>query len=150
MGRKGALMQKNRAPKEKAGVVLYRRQNQDETHVLVVSARKFKNAWVFPVGSVKKGESLAEAAKRECEEESGYQVQVGHQLPPVQVLQGGKITRYTFFLATLLGESDHWETDRTRKWLPLSRIAGALPEIFQPLARSAGVFLTELLSGDPG
>ncbi len=130
-------MQKTRAPQEKAGVVLYRHQDEDEPHVLVVSARKFKNQWVFPVGSVKKGESLAQAAKRECEEESGYQVQIGQKLPPVQVSESGKTTRFTFFLATLAGESDHWETDRTRKWLPVSRVADVLPELFQQVARNA-------------
>ncbi len=139
--RKGAVMQKTPSPKEKAGVVLYRHLGDNEPQVLVVSARKFQNEWVFPVGSVKKGESLAAAAERECAEESGYQVETGLKLPPVQLSQSGKITRFTFFLATVVGELDHWERDRIRKWLPVSQVADALPEIFQAVARNAAAHM---------
>ena len=69
-------MKNRHTPKEKAGVVVYRQREGDEPLVLVVSARKFKNQWVFPVGSVEKDESLEAAAKRECEEESGSGVEV--------------------------------------------------------------------------
>jgi 8-oxo-dGTP pyrophosphatase MutT (NUDIX family) len=134
-------MQASHAPKEKAGVVLYRQQSEDEPQMLVVSARKFQDEWVFPVGSVKKGESLAEAAKRECAEESGYQVDLGLELPSVQFLQSGTATRFTFFLATVVGELDHWETDRIRKWLPMSQVVNVLPEIFQAVARHAAAHM---------
>ena len=134
-------MQTSHAPKEKAGVVVYRQHSGDEPHVLVVSARKFKNEWVFPVGSVKKGESLAEAAERECAEESGYQVNIGLKLPPVEFSLSDTTTRFTFFLATVVGERDQWETDRIRKWLPVSRVADCLPEIFQVVAHHAAAHM---------
>ena len=130
-------MNKRQATRQKAGVVLYRYENGDEVRVLVVSARKFRNQWVFPVGSVKKNESLEEAAKRECEEESGYQAQLGLKMPTIQVSQGGTPTPFTFFLATVSGEADSWETDRIRKWLPLSRLIDALPSVFHGVARLA-------------
>jgi 8-oxo-dGTP pyrophosphatase MutT (NUDIX family) len=130
-------MKKKQTTRQKAGVVLYRHETGDEAQVLVVSARKFRNQWVFPVGSVKKGESLAAAARRECEEESGYQVQIGLRLATIQVSQEGRATPFTFFLATISGETDSWETDRTRRWLPLSGLINALPAVFQGVARQA-------------
>ena len=130
-------MKNRHAPKEKAGVVVYRYKEGDVPLVLVVSARKFKNQWVFPVGSVKKGESLEAAAKRECEEESGYRVEIGLRLPTVQLTGSGTTKRFTFFLATVVGEADLWETDRKREWLPVSRAVAALPDVFQGVARKA-------------
>jgi 8-oxo-dGTP pyrophosphatase MutT (NUDIX family) len=128
---------KKKLPKEKAGVVAYRIQANDEPLVLVVSARKYENQWVFPVGSVKPGESLEAAAKRECEEESGYLVEVGDRLPSVEIPGNGKPKRFTFFLSTVVGQVDQWETDRRRKWLPASKVVAALPDVFQGLARRA-------------
>ena len=123
--------------KEKAGVVVYRFDDSAEPLVLVVSARKYKGQWVFPVGSVEAGESLEQAAKRECREESGYTVTIGAKLPAVQVEDDARIKRFTFFLATLVGETDEWESDRERKWIPASQVADALPDIFKPVARNA-------------
>ena len=116
---------------------MYRQREGDEPLVLVVSARKFKSQWVFPVGSVKKDESLEAAAKRECEEESGYKVEIGLRLPTVQFEGNNIIKRFTFFMATVVGETDQWETDRKRRWLPVSLIVGALPDVFQGVAREA-------------
>lgn len=123
--------------KEKAGVVVHRYEDSGELVFLVVSARKFKNQWVFPVGTVEKGESLEAAAKRECEEESGYQVEIGKKLPPVRYEGNNSVKRFTFFMATVVGETDQWEKDRVRKWLRASQVVAALPGIFQGVARNA-------------
>ena len=123
--------------KEKAGVVVYRNDPGEELHVLVVSARKFKNQWVFPVGTVEKGESLDAAARRECQEESGYLVELEQRLPPVETTTSGATKRFTFFLARAVGEVDAWETDRARRWLPASALVDALPAVFQGVARKA-------------
>lgn len=128
---------KMNAIKEKAGVVAYADDNRDEPVVLVVSARKFNNQWVFPVGSVEKGESLAEAAQRECKEESGYLVEIGSRLPPLELPGNGSIKRFTFFMATVVGTVAHWEADRQRKWLPVSQVVDVLPDVFQGTARKA-------------
>ena len=128
---------KQKLLKEKAGVVVYRSRETSEPVVLVVSARKYKNQWVFPVGSVKKGESLEAAAKRECEEESGYLVKIAGRLPSIEILGNGAAKRFTFFLATVVGEVDQWETDRQRKWFPASQVVAAVPDIFQGVARKA-------------
>jgi 8-oxo-dGTP pyrophosphatase MutT (NUDIX family) len=130
-------MEKQQPLKQKAGVVVYRRDNGDEVRVLVVSARKFSNQWVLPVGTVKKGESLQAAARRECEEESGYRVELGRKLPTIQISQRGTATPFTFFLATVQSETESWETDRIRRWVPLARLVDTLPTVFQGVARQA-------------
>ena len=130
-------MNNKKPQKEKAGVVVYRQREGDEPLVLVVSARKFKSQWIFPVGSVKKDESLEAAAKRECEEESGYRVDIGIRLSSFQLSGNGITKRFTFFLAKVVGETDQWETDRKKRWLPVSLIVGALPDVFQGVAREA-------------
>ena len=100
MGKK--ILKRERQQREKAGVLVNRYNNGDEPLVLVESARKLQNQLVFPVGSVKKGESFKEAAKRECEEESGYMVEIGCSLPPVQFEDDKIINRFTFFMATVV------------------------------------------------
>lgn len=127
-------MNNKKPQKEKAGVVVYRYKDGGEPFILVVSARKFKNQWVFPVGSVEKGESLEAAARRECEEESGYKVEIGLMLPSFQFEGNNIIKRFTFFMATVVGETHQWEKDRERKWLPASQVVAALPDIFQGVA----------------
>ena len=123
--------------KEKAGAVVFRDAHGKETQILVVSARKYENQWIFPVGTVEKGESLDAAARRECQEESGYLVKIGRKLPPVEILSNGAKKRFTFYLATVVGEVDAWETDRKRKWLPVSALVDALPTVFQSVAGQA-------------
>ncbi len=128
---------KNKSPKEKAGVVVYQRHKGSEPHLLIISARKFKNQWVFPVGSVEKGETLDEAARRECAEESGYVVTIEKKLTSIMVQSKHRVKRFTFFLSTVAGQMDQWETDRRIKWLPASEVVATLPEIFQGVAREA-------------
>jgi 8-oxo-dGTP pyrophosphatase MutT (NUDIX family) len=128
---------KKRSVKEKAGVIAYRLKEGEEPLVLVVSTRKVKGQWVFPVGSVEKGETLATAARRECEEESGYCVEIGYKFSSFQVTNDTIHKRFTFFLATVVGEVEQWETDRQRRWLPVSTIVDALPDVFRDVAGKA-------------
>ena len=128
--------------KEKAGVVAYKLEG-DEPLVLLVSARKVKGSWVFPVGGIDPGETAEIAAQRECEEESGYRVELGAQLAPVESCAKGKTVRFTFFLASVVSEAETWETDRTREWVPLSQAADRLPSIFQSVAAEAAQCLAK-------
>ncbi len=123
--------------KEKSGIVAYSRADGHEPSVLIVSSRKVKGSWVFPVGTVETGESLEEAATRECVEESGYRVQIEQKLKAVEVSRKKKTIRFTFFLATVIGEETEWETDRKRKWVPISEAVGFLPDIFHSVAHKA-------------
>lgn len=124
--------------KEKAGAVVCRNMPGAEPQVLLVTSRKLPGFWVFPVGSVEKGESLPEAAARECAEESGWHVQLGELLTEVNdTSDSGKPVRFTFYTAEEKGEAETWEQDRERKWVPLSQVPALLPEIFHPVARAA-------------
>ncbi|XOF33468.1 MAG: NUDIX hydrolase [Candidatus Electrothrix sp. YB6] len=128
--------------KEKAGVVAYKPEGS-EPLVLLVSARKVKGSWVFPVGGIDPGETAEIAAQRECEEESGYRVELGEQLASVESCVKGKTVRFIFFLASVVSEAETWETDRTREWVPLSQAADRLPSIFQSVAAEAAQYLAE-------
>ena len=124
--------------KEKAGAVVYKPGPGGEPLVLLVTARKVPGFWVFPVGSVDKGESLPEAAARECLEESGYRINIGEVLAEVNdTSDKGRPVRFTFYVATEHGEVETWEQDRERKWVPLSQAAALLPELFHSVARAA-------------
>ncbi len=134
------------ALREKAGVVAYRFVKGDEPHVLLITSRKYKGSWVFPVGAVKQGESLEAAAKRECAEEAGYCVDLRLKLPTIEAPDGETKIKFTFFLATVVGNAAQWETDRKRDWLPTSEVADALPTVFRPVALEAVQRLMQMSS----
>lgn len=123
---------------EKAGAVVWWQGPGQEPLVLLVSSRKSKGAWVFPVGGVESGELPAEAAARECLEESGCQVRIGPHLTAVEAEGADSLpSRFTFYLAEAVGEIGNWERDRSRIWVPLSEAVAFLPKIFQPAALAA-------------
>ncbi len=77
------------------------------------------------------------AAKRECKEETGYQVELGVKLSTVEVSDCETKVGFTFFLATVVGNATQWEKDRKRNWFPASKVADALPLVFRPVAIDA-------------
>ena len=122
--------------KHKAGVVVYREDENGVTEVLLVSARKHKGSWVFPVGTVEDHETLQVTAARECEEESGYLVETEDEIGTVQVKDGNKATFFTFYKARVTGEKDEYEKDRERKWVGTKGLEQTVAEIFKPIAKS--------------
>jgi 8-oxo-dGTP pyrophosphatase MutT (NUDIX family) len=120
----------------KAGVVVYRLR-PGGAEILLVSARRFPGSWVFPSGTVEKGEKAKEAARRECAEEAGYEVKLGPRLSPFEVVSGQTTSRYKLFLATIAREVLHDESDRDRKWVPLSQLPSIVPGLFQEAACEA-------------
>ncbi len=144
------MKQVEKSVKEKAGVIAYKYtkkyKNGKEPLVLLVTARKTKGSWVFPIGGVEKGESRKTAAKRECEEESGYCVEIGKKMTPIELSVDGKAIkaiRFTFYLATVVSQTEDWETDRTREWFPLSKATNRLPDTFHGAAQEAAQYLSE-------
>jgi len=141
------MKQVKETTKEKAGVIAYKytkkHKNGKEPLVLLVTARKVKGAWVFPVGGVDKGESRKAAARRECEEESGYCVEIEKKLTPIEFSPDGRIIRFTFYLATVVNTTENWETDRTREWFPLSEATDRLSDIFHGAALEAAQHLAK-------
>lgn len=132
--------------KEKAGVVAYRMVPGGDPLVLLVTSRKYKGSWVFPGGTVEAGESVEEAAQRECAEEAGYQVDLGMRLPAIEVSNRGTQLRFTFFLATVAGNAATWETDRRRGWYPASNVADMVPNAFRDVAYDAVQQLMQMKS----
>ena len=122
--------------KHKAGVVLYRDSGSNGIEVLLVSSRKHKESWVFPVGTVEDHETLQETAARECEEESGYVVQTEDEIGVIQDKSGETPTFFTFYKASITGEKDDYEKDRERKWVGLEQLEETIAEIFSPIAKS--------------
>ena len=68
---------------EEAGAVVARKQ-EGEPQVLLVTAKKRPNEWIFPKGHIEPGESAEVAARREAEEEAGVR---GHIVAPLGELR---------------------------------------------------------------
>lgn len=122
--------------KHKAGVVVYREDGNGNIEVLLVSARKHKDSWVFPVGTVEDHETLQVTAARECEEESGYLVETEDEIGIVQVEDDNSSTIFTFYKANVTGEKDEYEKDRKRKWVVLKELEESVADIFKPIAKN--------------
>ena len=122
--------------KRKSGVVAYRFNSENEIEVLLVSARKFKDSWVFPVGTVEKNESLKEAAARECLEESGYEVEIENKIDSITVENKGSVNKFTFYTGKVIGEYDIYEDDRERIWITIDKLPERIAPLFLPIAFS--------------
>ena len=130
------VIEHNNKVKHKAGVVVYRDSSNGGIEVLLVSARKHKDSWVFPVGTVEDHETLQVTAARECEEESGYLVETEDEIGTVQDKGGKTSTFFTFYKAQITGEKDDYEKDRERKWVGTEQLEQTVAEIFIPIAKS--------------
>ena len=127
---------------QKAGVVASRRTADGEIEVLVITARRRSHEWIFPVGTVDPGETLKQAAARECMEESGYTVRTGPLLKTLELDRKHGLRRFSFFAAHVTGEVDAYETDRRRRWVPLAQLVGTVTGAFSPVARAAVAHLS--------
>jgi ADP-ribose pyrophosphatase YjhB (NUDIX family) len=123
--------------KQKAGVVAYRQTETGQVEILVVSARKYPDAWLFPVGTVEPGETPAQAAIRECREESGYQIEIGPLLAKVDLPKNGVTQSFTFFTARVVGEVEDYEKDRQRRWVSPAELLQTVSHVFAPVAQAA-------------
>lgn len=134
--------------KYKAGVVPYRFIDDDKVEMLLITAREYPDSWIFPTGKVKKGETLEQAAARECAEESGYTVNIGDKLREIDVEHKNSIHRFVFFMGQVTGKIKNYETDREQKWVPSAKLLENTAEIFQPAALVAITKPVELLAAD--
>ncbi|MCY3985629.1 MAG: NUDIX domain-containing protein [Candidatus Dadabacteria bacterium] len=125
-----------RKPVQKAGVVAYRKNTLGEIEVILVSSRKLGDSWVFPAGGVDYGETPAEAAERECLEESGYKVEMEKPLE-IMVIEGEKRNiLYTFFQAKAIEDTGDYERDRKRKWCGIDNLPDTVAYLFREVAES--------------
>ncbi|WP_462137513.1 NUDIX domain-containing protein [Candidatus Mycalebacterium sp.] len=120
----------------KAGVVVRRSGESGEDEILLVSARRHAGSWVFPAGTVEDGEEPAQAAVRECAEESGYIVKTGDEIGTVTVSEGEWTKSFTFFSATVTAEAESKEQDRQVRWVGVSGLESEIAEVFVPIARN--------------
>jgi 8-oxo-dGTP pyrophosphatase MutT (NUDIX family) len=65
-----------------AGGVAWRRTTDGSTQVLVVHRPRYDD-WSFPKGKLDPGETFEQAAVRELDEETGFAVELGVELPTV-------------------------------------------------------------------
>ena len=123
-----------KAVRHKAGVVVYRENDKGETEVLLVSSRKYKGSWVFPVGTVEDHETLQVTAARECEEESGYIVEVEDEVGIVKKETDDSLILFTFYKARVIDRNEDYEQDREIRWVVLDDLNDDVAEIFVPVA----------------
>ena len=114
----------------------HRKNEAGETEVLLVSSRKLGNSWVFPAGGVDEGETPAEAAARECLEESGYVVEIERPLEELRFEGGKRDVVYSFFAARALEDTGDYERDRKRKWCGLSDLPDTVAGVFREVAEN--------------
>ena len=120
--------------KNKAGVVVYRKNDEGGTDILLISARKHKKSWVFPVGTVEDHETLQVTAARECEEESGYIVEVEDEVGTIKDSSKNGTNYFTFYKAQVLDETEEYEKDRERMWVSSEDLTDKVAGIFMPIA----------------
>ena len=135
----------------KAGVVAWRQTDTGTLEILLITARRHPGSWIFPVGTVDLGETLEQAAARECAEESGYTVETGRLLAQIELPQESPQAKetgtvdpqhFTFFTAQVTGELPTYETDRQRRWVPLPQLPESISPAFGPVARTAVAILS--------
>lgn len=102
-----------------AGAVLWR-PGPDGPEVALIH-RPNKSDWTFPKGKPEPGESVAETARREVQEETGMTPVLGSRLPARRYFKGRRLKRVDYWAATVAGPTDfvpNSEVDRL-DWLPV-------------------------------
>ena len=84
---------------EQAGAIVVRRR-QGVPHVLLITAKKNSDHWLFPKGHIDDGETREEAALREAEEEAGVRATVVSRVGIHTFNFGNETVRVHYFLAT--------------------------------------------------
>jgi 8-oxo-dGTP diphosphatase len=99
--------------------------------VLVGRRRDGVPLWVYPCGKVHPGESVAQAAVRECGEETGLEVRAEHEI-------GGRIHpvigRYVVYLACTVVTATAVRTPPSPelvelRWLDMGQVAELMPDV---------------------
>lgn len=86
-----------------AGGIVVRPAEDGEAEVLVVHRPKYDD-WSLPKGKLDPGETFEEAARREVEEETGWQTELGAELPTVRYRdRDGRDKTVRYWLMTPIG-----------------------------------------------
>jgi 8-oxo-dGTP pyrophosphatase MutT (NUDIX family) len=112
------------SPVAQAGAIAVRKRH-GRVEFLVVGSRNNPGQWIFPKGHVERGETDAEAAARELEEEAGV---TGDVLAPVgtslYTSDYGDV-RVKYFLVRAVGRTLP-EERRPARWLPFDQARALL------------------------
>ena len=84
---------------EQAGAIVVRRR-QGMPHVLLITAKRNSDHWLFPKGHIDEGETREEAALREAEEEAGVRATVVGRAGIHTFSLRSETIRVHYFLAT--------------------------------------------------
>ena len=107
-----------------AGGVVVRGQGA-ELRVLLVTATRQVNQWVFPKGHIETGETAEQAAVREVVEEAGVVAAVREPVGTLEFRNARGIVRAQFFLMTFESEGAPRES-RQRAWFTVEEARQAL------------------------
>ena len=113
------------APVLAAGGIVVR--ETPEQLIAVVRLRKDKS-WVLPKGKLKPGEDALAGARREVEEETGYDVSIEGFLGSMSHTEGGKLKVVQFWRMRAAGDPARKLMDDVTKvkWLPLQQAVDTL------------------------
>jgi 8-oxo-dGTP pyrophosphatase MutT (NUDIX family) len=117
----------SKAPRRAAGGVIVRQTASGRTEVLLVH-RPHRQDWTFPKGKVEAGETDAECALREVEEETGLQCVLVDELPTISYVDQKdrlKVARYWLMRPVSGRATPQNEIDAVR-WLPVAAAARTL------------------------
>jgi 8-oxo-dGTP pyrophosphatase MutT (NUDIX family) len=103
---------------KQSGAIVVRLDGK-EPQVLLVTAKRNPENWIFPKGHIEKGETPEAAALRETREEAGVS---GKLIGPAGVLEYGFLgasARVEYFLVRFIREDGPPESGRQRTWCGL-------------------------------
>jgi len=101
------------------------RIGEGEPRVLLVTAKRNPEHWVFPKGHVEVGETPAEAAVRELIEEGGVEGKVIAPAGTLEMAVDGEVLRVEYFLVRA-GRDVGSAEGRERRWCTLREAAELL------------------------
>lgn len=111
------------SPTHAGGVVM--RGHGADLRVLLVTAKRQPNQWVFPKGHIEVGETVEQAAIREVEEEAGVVATIGEPIGTLEFRNARGMVRAQFFLMAFVSEGSPRE-DRRRAWFTSEEARQAL------------------------
>lgn len=112
-------MAKVSEPIRAAGVVVFHPDDRSDQRFLAVH-RPSREDWSLPKGKVDSGETVACAAVRECDEETGYQVALSTRLPTLRYVADGQDKIVDYWIGRVRGDegfAPDEEVDEIR-WVP--------------------------------
>lgn len=110
-------------PTHAGGIVM--RGSGSGLRVLLVTATRQPNLWVFPKGHIESGETPEAAAAREVEEEAGVVAMVGEPVGTLEFRNARGMVRAQFYLMKFVSEGPPRE-NRRRGWFTVEEARQAL------------------------